>query len=403
MVRGALDIPEALIHPSERAYRRLLVAMFLAGVATFAQLYSTQGVLTEIAVDAQVSASVAALTVSATTLGVAIGVIPWSFLADRLGSRRSLVIALAAAVAPGFAGPLIPDVHAFIALRFVEGLCLAGVPAIAITFILGSVERPHHLGAAAVYISGTTIGGLSGRLIAGPIGEFAGWRLGVLAVMSMCALATLGFVLLLPRSRRAVGTSPGQGWSAIRMHLANPGQRAIYAIAFLSMGCFVSIYNYLGFRLAAPPYLLAPGVISLLFIAYLAGTWSSSRAGGLTNRFGRVRTVLFGAALMIVGVAVTMIDALPVILLGLVIATAGFFVIHAVASAWAPDLAVSGRNQASALYNLSYYAGSSVLGWATGFAFTTWGWSGLSCIVMVAVVLAATMLVPLRASRSRDV
>ncbi|MGK9148084.1 MFS transporter [Plantibacter flavus] len=371
--------------------------MFLAGVATFAQLYSTQGVLTEIAREEHVSASMAALTVSATTLGVAIGVIPWSFIADRLGSRRSLMIALAAAVLPGFAGPLIPDISALVALRFVEGLCLAGVPAIAMTFILGSVERPHHLGAAAVYISGTTIGGLSGRLIAGPIAELAGWRLGVLAVMATCALATVAFVLLLPRTARSIGGAPARGWAALRDHLRDRRQLAVYAIAFLSMGCFVSIYNYLGFRLAAPPYLLAPGIISLLFVAYLAGTWSSSQAGKLIGRLGRVRTVLLGASMMVVGVAVTVAEVLPLILVGLVIATAGFFIVHAVASSWAPELARTGRNQASALYNLSYYAGSSLMGWATGFVFIAWGWTGLAAVVVAAVVLLSLALVPLRA------
>ena len=57
--------------PGQRGYRRLLFALFLAGVATFSQLYSPQGLLPLISSDLQVSAADAALTVSTATLGLA--------------------------------------------------------------------------------------------------------------------------------------------------------------------------------------------------------------------------------------------------------------------------------------------------------------------------------------------
>ena len=49
-------------------------------------------------------------------------------------------------------------------------------------------------------------------------------------------------------------------------------------------------------------------------------------------------------------------------LAGLVVATFCFFVAHAIAATWAGERVPAARSQASALYSLSYYAGSSLVG-----------------------------------------
>lgn len=74
-------------------YRRMILALFAAGVATFAQLYSVQGVLPELARDLEVSESQAALAVSSATLGLAVAVLAWSAAADRFGRLRTMTVA----------------------------------------------------------------------------------------------------------------------------------------------------------------------------------------------------------------------------------------------------------------------------------------------------------------------
>ena len=71
-------------------------------------------------------------------------------------------------------------------------------------------------------------------------------------------------------------------------NLRSPRQLTLFAQGFLFMGGFVALYNFLGFRLTgrrSPP----PFVVSLVFVAYLAGTWASPRAGAEATRFGRNR------------------------------------------------------------------------------------------------------------------
>jgi MFS transporter, YNFM family, putative membrane transport protein len=376
-------------------YGRLLAALFCAGVATFAQLYSPQALLPMISAGLQTGAAAAALTVSASTVGLALGVIPWSVLADRLGRVKAISLSVTVATTVGVLVPFAPTYQLLLAGRFAEGLLIGGVPAIAIAYLTEEVDPAHAARAAGTYVAGTTIGGLLGRLVASPIAELAGWRLGMFAVAALCGVAAFCFVKLAPEPRgfvprRRTGTDP-EGSLAHRLaaNLRSPRQLALFAQGFLLMGGFVALYNFLGFRLTAAPFALPTSVVSLVFVAYLAGTWASTRAGAEATRYGRRRVLLVSIALMGLGIAVTLSDVLVVVLAGLVIATAGFFGAHAIASGWIGRAAVVGKAQASSLYNLSYYAGSSVIGWFGGLAFDSAGWTAVACTILVLTGLAA--------------
>lgn len=389
-------------HPRGSAeYRRLLAALFFGGVATFAQLYSPQSVLPLIARDLGTGAADAALTVSAATVGLALGVIPWAALADRIGRVQAMTLSITAATVLGLLVPLAPTSDLLLSGRFIEGLMLGGVPAIAIAYLTEEVDAGNAARAAGSYVAGTTIGGLAGRLVTGPLAEYAGWRVGVLAVAVLCGLSAVAFVRLAPP---AWGFRPAPGGDLARRLLDNlrsPRQLALYSQAFLLMGGFVALYNFLGFRLTAAPFHLPQTLVSLVFLAYLAGTFTSARAGAGAGRFGRRKVLLGSIATMIVGTALTMSDHIAVVLLGLIIATAGFFGAHAIASGWVAYAAGAGKTQASSLYNLFYYAGSSAVGWFGGLAFDAAGWPAVAGLVIGLAVLAGALALATLGSRVR--
>ncbi|MGN7188226.1 MFS transporter [Microbacterium enclense] len=390
--------------PGSRAYRRLLIGLFFGGVATFAQLYATQAVLPVIAADVGAPPSGAALTVSASTLGLAVAVIPWSIVADRVGRVPAMAIGLIVATLLGGITPFAHDLGILLALRLLEGAALGAVPAVALAYLSEEVDARHVAAAAGSYIAGTTVGGLTGRVVSGWVAELAGWRWGVASVVFVCVVATVLFLALVPAAR---GFVPGRLQSApgpsvrrrLWLNLRSPVQLALYAQGFLLMGAFVAVYNYLGFHLSEPPFSLPPVVITLLFLAYLAGTVSSPRAGALAIRHGRLPVLLACAGVMTGGVALMFVPATAAAVVGLVAFTAGFFGAHAVASGWTPVAAdPRARAQASSLYYLGYYAGSSVFGWALGLVFGAagWGWflGAVLAMCVVAMGLAFAALRP---------
>ena len=376
-------------------YRRLLAALFCAGIATFAQLYSPQGVLPQISADLGVGAASAALMVSACTIGLAVGVIPWSMIADRIGRVKAMSVSVITSSVLGLLTPFAPSFDLLLAGRLLEGLVLGGVPAIAIAYLTEEIASEHAARAAGTFVSGTSIGGLLGRVVAGPITDIATWRIGMFTVAVLCAVAAAGFVKLAPHSR---GFTPSNGRSAnpegslghrLLVNLRSPRQLTLFAQGFLLMGGFVAVYNYLAFRLTAAPYHLPVTVVSLIFLAYLAGTGASTLAGAMATRFGRKAVLLTSIAIMITGVSITLCSNLFLVLIGLVVGTVGFFGAHAIATGWAGRAATVGKAQASSLYNLFYYAGSSIIGWFGGIALVHAGWTGVALTVLVLAGIAA--------------
>lgn len=384
-------------HPKGSAtYGKILLGLAFAGVATFAQLYSTQAVLPIMATDLQVTAAEAALTISLATVGLAVTVIPWSFLADRIGRVKAMTWGISAATVFGLLVPLAPSFGMLLALRLLEGMALGGIPAIAIAYLNEEVNRAHAAMAAGSYVAGTTLGGLAGRLVAGPVGELWGWRTAALAVSLLATVAAVLFLILIPRAKGFAATKAAGlrgAFAILGGHLRNPRLVALYVQAFLMMGGFVAVYNYLGFRLSAEPFALPATLISFIFLAYLSGTVTSRWAGGLTAHFGRRTVLLAGLVLMAAGLALTLTQVLALILAGLVIFTGGFFAAHSIGSGWTGSIATTGRAQAASLYNLAYYLGSSLIGWSGGLLFQTLGWTALALAIVVMTFITAVTVV----------
>jgi YNFM family putative membrane transporter len=354
-------------------------------------------VLPAIADEWQLAESTVSLAVSVATGALALSVLPWAAVADRIGRARAMTISAVVASTAGILLPLAPSFAVLLVLRGISGAALGAVPALAMAHLVAQA-RPGRVSAiGGLYIAGTTIGGLTGRVLTGAVAGVAGWRWGLATTAALVVTAAAVFVVLLPRDRPSTGgrgtdipaTTGNRG--RIRLALVDRPVWVFYAQAFLLMGGFVTVYNLLAFRLLDDPYRLPASVVSLLFLTYLVGTVGSSGVGRLVGSFGR-RTVLASAGYgMAIGVALTLATPLLLVLAGLVVATFCFFVAHAIAATWAGQRVPAARSQASALYSLAYYAGSSIVGFLGAVVFDTAGWAGAMAMVFLAAVTAATI------------
>ncbi|MEU2221843.1 MFS transporter [Streptomyces sp. NPDC018347] len=381
--------------PGGPGYRRMSLALFLAGVATFALLYSTQALLPLISGEFGVAPGEASWTVAAATGGLALFVLPMSALSERFGRRAVMTASLAVAVTVGMLVPFAPSLGALVVLRAVQGAALAGLPASAQAYLAEEVRPKALVTAIGLFVAGNSVGGMSGRVITGWVAQEWGWRVSVGVIGAVAVGCAVAFRLLLPAPRHFTPGSlrPRVLLGTVRGHLADPLLRRLYAIGALFMTVFGGVYTVIGYRLTAEPFGLPQGIVGSIFLVYLVGTVSASAAGRLVGRFGRRGTLYLAGGTTAAGLLLSLTASLPPALLGLVLITAGFFAGHAVASSAVSRTATHGRAQASALYQSVYYIGSSVGSTVGALAFHAEGWAGTVGVGLLAVTGVVTITV----------
>ncbi len=373
------------------------MALFAAGIATFALIYSTQALLPEFTRTFSVSAAQSTLSLSLTTMGLGAALLVAGPVSEVLGRTRLIHVSLAASAVVALACAVAPTWEVLLGLRLLQGITLAGLPAVATAYLREELHPGTHARAAGVYIGGTAIGGMTGRLVTGPIADAADWRWALAAVGAVAVVCALVVLLLLPSSCNFVPVPARIGHLAnmARLAFTDRGLLVLYAIGACSVGAFVAVYNAMGFRLTSAPFDLGLGGAGLVFLVYPIGTIGSIVAGRLADRFSRRAVVPVGSVITVAGVLLTLPDTLALTVTGLAVMTAGFFAVHGVASGWVPTRAHAGggaSGQAASLYLFAYYLGASVFGSLTGGAWSVGAWPGVvtlsSSLLLVTGLLA---------------
>ncbi|RDE04623.1 MFS transporter [Sphingomonas aracearum] len=380
------------------AFRRLTLAMLFAGFSTFSLLYSVQPLLPVFATEFALDAETASLAVSLATGPLAIGILFAGALSDRIGRRPMMVWAMFLAGLFTLLAAALPGWGALLACRLVTGVALAGVPAVAMAYVSEEVDAASVGRAMGLYIGGSAIGGMAGRLGVSLLTAWMDWRV-ALAAVGVAGLAMAeAFRRLAPPSRGFVASRPGMAafLAGARSLLADRALPWLYLEAFVLMGVFVTVYNYAGFRLLAPPYALDHAEVGAIFLLYLTGSWSSAWFGTLAGRRGRRVIFWLPCLLLLAGVALTALSPLPLVIAGIAAVTIGFFGAHSIASAWVGRRAEANRGQGAALYLFFYYLGSSVLGSAGGVAWTHGGWHGVALLCGALTLVAVGVALHLR-------
>lgn len=390
---------EIYIEKGTPMFLRTVLALFCGGFATFALLYCVQPMMPMFSQEFSINAAQSSLILSVSTAMLAIGLLITGPISDRIGRKPVMVAALFAAALCTLASALMPTWEGILLMRALTGLSLSGLAAVAMTYLSEEIH-PQHIGLAmGLYIGGNAIGGMSGRLIVGVLIDFVSWHTAMLVIGGLALVAAALFWKVLPESRnfRPRSLHPRSLLDGFTLHFRDAGLPLLFLEAFVLMGAFVTLFNYIGYRLLAAPYHMDQAFVGLLSVVYLSGIYSSAKIGSLADRLGR-RKVLWGTiVLMLAGLAVTMLSPLPLVILGMLIFTFGFFGAHSVASSWIGRRATKAKGQASSLYLFSYYAGSSIAGTAGGVFWHMGGWNGIG--LFIGGLLLVALLVALKLAK----
>lgn len=384
-----------------QAYFKAGLALFLLGFASFLMIYCVQPLLPEFTKTFHVSPGTSALALSLTTGFLAFSIVLSSAFSQALGRKGLMFVSMALAALLNIICGWAPNWHLLLIARALQGFVIGGVPAVAMAWIAEEIE-PAHLGKTmGLYIAGTAFGGMMGRVGMGLLTEYFSWRVALGILGTLCLICAIGFLWLLPKSQNFIAKKGLQlhfHLSAWKSHLHNPRLLRIYIIGFLITSIFVTLFNYVSFRLSNAPYQLSQTQISLIFLSYSLGMISSSLAGSLVDKLGRKSAMLLGFGFMFIGILLTLYTGLFAIIVGIAAITTGYFIAHAIASSNVGLEAQQSKGHATALYLLFYYLGSSIIGSAGGWFWQYGGWHAVVYLTLALVLMA--MIIVLFAPKS---
>jgi predicted MFS family arabinose efflux permease len=311
-----------------------------------------------------------------------------------LGRKRIITAAMIALVVPTLMVALAADVPALIVWRFIQGLLLPPIFVVIVAYIGDEWPPAEVAGIAGLYIAGASLGGFAGRFVTGILTDVVGWRWAFGAIAAMTLASAAAVVVLLPREQKFV-RSEGIAAAArhMRAHLHNPQLLATYAVGFGVLFCFMAVFTYVGFHLAAPPYGFSPSWLGAIFITYLVGTVVTPMVGRAVGAFGRRGFMIAAISVWIGGALLTLAPPVAAIIAGLTLCAACGMLCQAISTGTVTATAKQGRSSAVGLYVTSFYIGGAAGALLPGLTWDSGGWTAAVAMVVAILVLMAMIVV----------
>ncbi len=382
--------PLNYLEKGQPGFIKASVALFFGGFVTFSNLYTTQPLLPIFSNEFRISASLTSLAVSLSTGILAFMMLVAASLSDRFGKKQVMEYSMILTSILAILIPFSTNFSILLFLRALLGVVAAGVPSLAMAYVADEFH-PNSIGQVmGLYISGTSIGGLVGRLLTGVITDMYSWRIALLVIGVIAFILSIIFIIILPKPKQEMNRSMSTKtvFQAYRIHLKNKPLFALIVLGFFFMGSFVTLFNYIGFRLSEPPFSFSQAIIGTIFIVYLFGSFSSVYMGKKADLYGHARILTLSVLLTVLGGVLTISSSIAVIMIGISIFTFGFFACHSIASSWIGERVSFHKAHASSLYLLLYYLGSSLAGTIGGVFWSLFHWNGVICFIGVLLLIS---------------
>ena len=370
------------------------LAVATAGFSAFVNLYSPQALLPKLAGEFHVGPGEISSLMTASTAAIALSAPFTGALADVFGRKRLIVAAMFAITVPTIVMTFAATVPQLVLWRFVQGLLVPPIFTVTVAYI-GDEWPPHDVArVAGLYVTGSAIGGFSGRFIPGILTDAIGWRSAIQIVALITLVAAVIVTLMLPRERQFL-RSGGILLSLSQMfrHFSDRRLVATFAIGFGVLFNFIAVFTYVSFHLAGPPYFFSPTLLGALFLTYLVSSPLLPWTGRAIALFGRRRLVLGTIVVWIVGALLLLAPPVWIIIAGLTLCAICGMLCQTISTGYVTLTAKEGRSSAVGLYASTFYVGGSAGAFLTGIAWTTAGWSGcVATIVAMQVIMAIIVL-----------
>ncbi|WP_108947057.1 MFS transporter [Shewanella halifaxensis] len=391
---------KAVIQPLQHNEARLIAGVSLASMVIFINLYLVQGMLPLISTSFEITMSHATLLLSATSFTMAFSLLIFAVLSDRIGRKKPILVSLILLCITDLFAYFITDFNQLLSLRFVQGILLASVPAMAMAYFKDELTGHGLLKAGAIYIAANSLGGIAGRLLGGVMAQYLDWQQAMLLLTAITLFGTAFVSYLLPTSHfcKPENTSKSRvfrmtDFNGFCLHLGDAKMRLIYLVGGIAFMIMVNQFSYIQLHLMQAPFDMGRFEVTLIFLCYLSGTYASYHSAKWVTNHGLNRVFKSAALFMFAGSLLTLQDTLLSIYVGFLLSAFGFFLLHSSCNAWVANRAEQHRAKATSLYLCSYYLGAAIGGPYLLPFWHKFGWDGVVLASQLALTLMSFVIV----------
>lgn len=360
----------------------------MIGFFAFLQVYSVQAILPVLMTDLKATEVQAGMAVGATVLAIALISPFMGMMSDAVGRKPFIVSSLLMLALPTALIGMASSIHEVIFWRFLQGVSVPGITVVLIAYI--SEEYSSKLATMmSLYVSGTVLGGFSGRFFAGHLEHFIGWRYGYV-VMAICTLiGAIWAYKSLPRSQNfIISENFRTAFATLFSHTKNLHVICSGFLGACVLFSLVGCFTFINLHLSESPYLLMPADLANIFAIYLIGMVITPLSTRVVIRFGMTSTILLAILVSITGLLMTLFMPLGIVIMGLTLMSSGVFITQSATISYLTSHVSEGRSLASGLYYMGYYGGGFIGAWACALAYAQGKWLWTVELILVVQLIA---------------
>jgi MFS transporter, YNFM family, putative membrane transport protein len=367
----------------------LLIVAYISAIV-YCSIYGPQPLLLVLRAEFNMSEATTSLMVTSVLVPLSFAPLVYGYLLESIPIKKLLVWSVsllsATALAIFFAG----EFWLILGLRFCQGLIIPAILTALMTYISTMYHGRAMQKGFAIYIASNILGGFLGRVVSGAVSTLFGWRYSFLALFVALIVGLFFLYRLSPAPKTDFErVSPRN----IMNTLKRPGFLRIYTLIACAFFVFVSIPNFLPFRLTDITGGISEFRIGMAYSGYLMGiiiALSTPRLVGYLR--SEARALRAGLCCFLAATLIFLSDNTAVIFADMFLFCGGMAVLQSTCSGYINKLATSRKGVANGLYISIYYAGGSLGSYLPGWVYTQLGWNYyiycLSFVVCLALFLA---------------
>ena len=374
--------------------RKSLITVLLSTFLAMASLYGPQPLLPYFARIFDVTEAESASLISWSLLSMSIGPLFMGYLLQRNDPRKMLIWCVAGLTCSTLLFSMLNDLFSMKLVRFLQGGIIAAQLAATMTYITSASTNMRQI--MAYYVGAAIMGGLSGRLFAGFVSEFASWRYFFVAL-------GLVFIICLWRTIQLEKTDYAKraalAFKQFREVLKDRYIIRLYLIIMLSFFVMTGVLNFIPFRLEALNPHIGESTISLFYLGFVIGCFVSINAPRIADIVGSAfKAAWLGIGFVIVGLLLLYIPSAFAVFIAMAFVTSGFFLQHTSIATLLNKYAVKQAGIVNSLYISVYYLGGSAGSYLPGLLYESQGWTAFTSLLLLIVVLCILVVYTTRAT-----